>query len=153
MLTSGRVRLFPCICQAPCSLRAFRRIALIGASNRRRVILSRNDHLIPTGLSHPDRIIFSRIATVTDGGARTKISVFGGHPDARAEPLISTSLDTISAARRTSGRNWRKEQEEGAGQVTQFLGHLMSVALEPLLQKMQFGGIAPNRCALNFLFR
>ena len=139
-------------------MRAFRRIALIGASNRRRVlnrrrgILSRNDHLIPTGLCHPDRIIFSRIATVTDGGARTKISVFGGHPDARAEPSISISLDTNSAARRTSGRNWRKEQEEGARQVTQFLGHLMSVALEPLLQKMQFGGIAPNRCALNFLF-
>ena len=36
--------------------------------------------------------------------------------------------------------------------MTQFLGHLMSVALDQLLQKMQFGGIAPNRCALNFLF-
>ena len=30
-----------------------------------------------------------------------------------------------------SGRNRRKEEEEGGGEVTQFLGHLMSVALEP----------------------
>ena len=29
------------------------------------------------------------------------------------------------------GRSRRKEEEEGGGEVTQFLGHLMSVALEP----------------------
>ena len=44
----------------------------------------------------------------------------------------------------------RRAQEGGGGEVTQFLGYLLSVAHEPLLQKMQFGGIAPNRCALNF---
>ena len=31
----------------------------------------------------------------------------------------------------SSGRCRRKEGEEGGGEVTQFLGHLMSVALEP----------------------
>ena len=46
MLTAGRVRLSPCIYQAPCSLRAFRRIAPIGASNRRRVV-NRRRVLIP----------------------------------------------------------------------------------------------------------
>ena len=29
------------------------------------------------------------------------------------------------------GRSRRKEEEDGGGEVTQFLGHLMSVALEP----------------------
>ena len=29
------------------------------------------------------------------------------------------------------GRSRRKEEEEGGGEVTQFLGHLMSVAFEP----------------------
>ena len=31
----------------------------------------------------------------------------------------------------SSGRTRRKEEKEGGGEVTQFLGHLMSVALEP----------------------
>ena len=32
------------------------------------------------------------------------------------------------------GRSRRKEEEDGGGEVTQFLGYLMSVAHEPLLQ-------------------
>ena len=38
MLISGRVKVFPCSFQAPCSLRAFRRIAPLGALNRRLVL-------------------------------------------------------------------------------------------------------------------
>ena len=54
----------PCILPRDSFWRAFRRIAPIGASNRRRVlnrrrvILPRNDHLIPTRLSYHESMIF-----------------------------------------------------------------------------------------------
>ena len=53
VLTSDRVCLCACILPRDLFLRAFRRIAPIGASNRRRVILFRIDDLIPNRLSYP----------------------------------------------------------------------------------------------------
>ena len=41
-------------------MRAFRRIAPIGASNRRRVVLSRNDYLIPNSKSYSEFVILPR---------------------------------------------------------------------------------------------
>ena len=42
-----------------------------------------------------------------EGGVRTNISVFGeGHPDTRAESMLSTNLEQISAAERTDGLPW-----------------------------------------------
>ena len=63
-LTTHRTQLPPCspsrrACLCACiklgdlSLRAFRRIAPIGASNRRRVVLFRIDDLVPTRLFYP----------------------------------------------------------------------------------------------------
>ena len=39
-------------------------------------------------------------------GVRTNNSVLGGHPDTRAESMISTSLEQISAAQRIDGLPW-----------------------------------------------
>ena len=41
-------------------VRAFRRIALIGASTRRRVVLSRNDVLIPNSESYSELVVLPR---------------------------------------------------------------------------------------------
>ena len=111
MLHAEKV-LAPCILPRYQSLRAFRRIAPIGASNRRRVLnrrrvsSSRNDDFIPKRLSYPESINLSNRKPVTV----TNPIVLHRHLSARMRmvaPFLSNTLfSRCSISTRALAAGW-----------------------------------------------
>ena len=104
-------------------MRAFRRIAPIGASISNRlsypesVILSRNDDFIPrpSGKDKTDvkancfdvQVRFPWVGLgVGECPPERQRSIWEGHPATRAVSMSSTNLEQISAAERTDGLPW-----------------------------------------------